>query len=125
MSKRIANHPRGLHALATVWFPLVGPIAAWAVHILYIASFTRFSCTRPATAWTMHAVTAVTLAVAAVAMALSARMARMATTEEDDTTASRSSFLGRLGLAIGALNVSLIVLEELYVIGLHSVRCGG
>jgi hypothetical protein len=119
------DHPRGLVAVATLWFPVLGPIAAWAVHILYIASFARFSCTRPSTAWTMHAVTAGTLAIAALAMLLSARWARRERYDDAGTVPSALAFLGRLGLAIGAFNVILIVLEEIYVLGLHSVRCGG
>ncbi|MCU1376161.1 MAG: hypothetical protein JWO68_3447 [Actinomycetia bacterium] len=113
----------GLRGVVLLWFPLVAPIAAWAVHIVFIASIARFTCTRPSSTWTIHAVTAATLVVCAVAMALAWRLTRVATTEDADDVAGRHLFLGRLALLVGAANVVVILLEELYAIGFHPVRC--
>jgi hypothetical protein len=113
----------GWHGIVRIWFPLVAPVAAWTVHILYISSIARFTCTRPTSTWTIHAVTAGCLAVAAVATALSWRLSRQEGTEDADTTGGRHLFLGRLGLLVGAVNILVIALEELYAIGFHPVRC--
>ena len=120
------TQPRGLRAAAEVWFPLLAPIAAWTVHIVFIASTTRLSCNRAGTEWTMHLVTAVAFTVVGVSMLLSWRLVRIGGDPPDaDTTSSRNMFLGRLGLLIGAFNFAVIMLEELYVLGFHSVRCSG
>jgi hypothetical protein len=56
-------------------------------------------------------------------MALAWRLTRVATTEDADDVAGRHLFLGRLALLVGAANVVVILLEELYAIGFHPVRC--
>jgi hypothetical protein len=115
---------RGLRGVVLLWFPFVGPIAAWAVHLVYIAAIARFTCTRPTSTWTIHAVTAATLVVAGAATSLSLRLVRQGGDDEGaDTTAARHLFLGRLGLLVGVVNILVIVLEELYAIGFHPVRC--
>jgi hypothetical protein len=113
----------GLRGVLYLWFPIVGPIAAWTVHILYISSIARFTCTDPTATWTIHAVTAATLIVAGAATLLAWRLTRVSGPEDADDVAGRHLFLGRLGLAIGAVNILVIVLEELYAIGFHPVRC--
>lgn len=118
--------PRGVRGIATVWFPVLGPIGAWTVHAVYIAGIARLACTRPSSMTTIHIVTAATLAVCAAAIALSVRLVRRgARPDAADTTAARARFLGLLGVAIGVFNLVLIVAEELFAIGLHPVRCGG
>ncbi|MCU1379896.1 MAG: hypothetical protein JWN29_2879 [Acidimicrobiales bacterium] len=122
-------HPEfyGLRGVVHLWFPLVAPIAAWTVHILYISSIARFTCTEPTTTWTIHAVTAATLAVCGVAMLLAWRVTKGSAAEHEDEVeddvVGRHLFLGRLALVIGAINVIVIILEELYAIGFHPVRC--
>ena len=120
------EHPRGLAGIVLLWFPQVAPIAAWAVHIVSIASLARLSCSRGSAETSRHLITVGTLAVVAVSMLLSWRLVRIGGDPPDaDDTASRHVFLGRLGLLIGAFNFAVIVLEELYVLGFHPVRCGG
>jgi hypothetical protein len=113
----------GVRGIALLWFPIVGPIAAWAVHIVYLASIVRFTCTEPTATWTIHAVTAATVAVAVLGTYLAWRLTRVAADEAGPGVAGRHLFLGRLGLIVGVVNVAVILLEELYVVGLHSVRC--
>src|SRR4051812_49889826 len=48
----------GGRGVVFVWFPIVGPIAAWAVHIVYLGAIARFTCTEPTSEWTIHLVTA-------------------------------------------------------------------
>lgn len=112
--------------MATVWFPVLGPIGAWTVHALYLAGVGRLVCTRPSTMTTIHLVTAATITVCVVALALSVRLVRRGSgPDADDTTPARARFLGLLGVALGAFNIVLIVVEALFAIGLHPVRCGG
>lgn len=113
----------GLRGVVFLWFPIVGPIAAWTVHLLFIISFARYSCTEPGTAWTIHLVTAVCLAVAGLGTFLGWRLTRTTAGEGTETVGGRHLFLGRLALICGALNLTVIGLEELYAIGFHSVRC--
>jgi hypothetical protein len=114
----------GLKGVALLWFPLFGSIGAWTVHILYIASTARLTCTQPGTEWRTHAVTAVTLVVAGVATALGWRLTRTSEAEDAESVGGRHLLLGRLAVIVGLVNILLIGLEELYVIGFHSVRCG-
>jgi hypothetical protein len=113
----------GLRGVVFLWFPIVGPIAAWAVHVLYIASIARYTCNVPSSNWTTHAVTAACLAVCAVALFLAWRLTHHAVDEGADSTAGRHLFLGRLAIIVTIVNILVIVLEELYAIGFHPVRC--
>ncbi|MDQ1395332.1 MAG: hypothetical protein QOG64_591 [Acidimicrobiaceae bacterium] len=108
----------------TVWFAVFGGVAAWTFHLLVLASMARFTCNAPRFRWTMHLTTGVCVAATAVAMALSARLLRIAG-DADDADASpggRVHYLGYLGLAVGTLNLALILLEEVYSIFLY--HCG-
>ena len=67
----------------TVWYAVfVGPIGAWTVHLLAVASLVRFVCNDPAWRWAMHLATAVTLAATdgesapGISRARSARISR-------------------------------------------------
>jgi hypothetical protein len=118
--------PRGLRGIATIWFPLLGPIGAWTVHALFIAGVGRLVCTRSGAMAMVHLVTATTLLLCLVAIALSVRLMRRGTSLSDaDTDGARARFLGLLGITIGLANVLLIVAEELFAVGLHPVRCLG
>ncbi|MDQ6782739.1 MAG: hypothetical protein M3063_04720 [Actinomycetota bacterium] len=110
--------------LLFTWFPVFGSIPAWTVHLLAIAALTRYSCNVPSSRWTFHVITAVTLAMAAAATAMSARMVAAGGDEASPEGPGRLAFLGRLGLLIGATDVLLIVLEEVYVLGLTGHSCG-
>ena len=111
-----------IRAAATVWFPLVGGIAAWAVHLVFLAAFVRYSCNAPGSAWAMHAVTAATVMVTVAALVLARRLGRDVTTDDDDVVGER--FLGQLALLVGAISLLLIVVEEIYVIAFHASSCG-
>src|SRR5438045_691348 len=108
----------------TVWYAVfVGPIGAWTVHLLAVASLVRFVCNDPAWRWAMHLATAVTLAATASAMALSWRLARLGESSDEDQAPARLRFLGRVGLAVGAFNAALILLEEIYVVVFQGHSC--
>ena len=64
-----------------------------------------------------HAATALTAAVTLVAMAMSAALVREGRDPEDaDTPGGQITFLGVLGLMVGAINLALILLEGSYAI---------
>ena len=123
MSEHSEHEHYGLRGVVLLWFPVVGPIAAWAVHLVYLASIVQFTCNAPSSTWTIHAMTVAMVAVAGLATYLSWRLTRVAAAEDGTGVAGRHLFLGRLGLIIGAVNIAVILLEELYVVGLHQVRC--
>ena len=110
--------------LALIWFPVFGSIPAWAAHLTFLAALTRYTCTVPSAAWTLHAITAATLAVAVLATLMAGRMVRGGGDETSPEEPGRVAFLGRLGLLIGGTDVLLIVLEEIYVLGLSGHHCG-
>jgi membrane protein implicated in regulation of membrane protease activity len=113
-----------VRAAVTLWYALLGGIAAWTIHLLFAASFVRYTCNDPSANWAMHAVTAVTLAMTVLAMVLSWRLARRGRDESSDRNGGPTRFIGRLGLVVGASNFALIALEELYIVELASRRCG-
>ena len=102
----------------TRWFPFVGSIGAWAVHLVALASLVRLTCTDPGWEWAMHAITAGTLLVTLVAGAFAVRLQR---TRDDDI---RSRSLGLVAVAVCIFNALLIVTEETLVWALRSQRCG-
>ena len=106
-----------------IWYALLGSIAAWTIHILVLASVVQYTCNVDGALWIMHLTTVVTLAMAGAAMVLSWRLARGGHDDEDPDEGGRNRFLGVLGLMIGAANVALILLEQIYVFAFHSVRC--
>lgn len=105
------------------WFPLAGPIGAWTVHLVFLASWVRHGC-NTGTEWPMHLVTAVTAVIALAGIVLSRRLVRLGADAEDaDTAAGRLRFLGLLGLVVGIFNLALILLEGSYVLLFHGHRC--
>lgn len=112
-----------IKSAVTVWYALLGGIAAWTIHLVALTSFVRFTCNTDNYVWVMHLITAVTLGLTAVAMALSQRLVRKGKAGTGEG-AERTRFIGQLGLVVGAVNVMLIALEGLYVFVLESRRCG-
>jgi hypothetical protein len=100
------------------WFPIVGSIGAWAVHIVALAALARYTCTAPGREWVLHAITAGCLAVALLALLLSIRLARV------DHDRRGEAFLGRVSILVVTANIALIALEEVYVVALHGHSCG-
>lgn len=111
-----------------VWFAVfIGPIGAWAAHLVAVTSLARASCTHTWAGTLSHVVTAITLAVALACMALSWRLVRAGgedAHEDAHDPPGRVRFLGLVGLGIGAFNVALIVLEEVYIVAFHGHSCG-
>ena len=103
---------------ASRWFPLVGSIAAWAVHIVALASLVQLTCNTSGREWVLHAITAACLGVAAAALVLAVRLARRVDSREG------LAFFGRVSVLVAGINIALIVLEEVYVVAFHGHSCG-
>ena len=119
--KTAATEPTWRSAISTgitSWFPIVGSIAAWAVHLVALASLVRYTCNAPAHAWTLHAFTAGCLVVAGAALLFAIRLARAGAAR------SRDVFLGQVSVLVVVINIALIALEEVYVVALHGHTCG-
>lgn len=108
----------------TVWFAVFGGIGAWTAHLIFMASMVQYTCNQPSKRWSLHAATAACALVTVAAMALALRLHRSApgADEGSDHPAGRVEFLAALGLAIGAINLLLILVEGLYAGVLRS--CG-
>jgi hypothetical protein len=117
------NEHYGARGVALLWFPIVGPIAAWAVHIVGVAALARYTCNRPGSDWTVDGLTVACLLVAGLGTWLAWRLTRVAAAEDGPDVAGRHLFLGRLGLLLGASNLLVIALEHVYFVGLHSSGC--
>ena len=125
-ARRSHSIASGARDAVLVWYALLGGIGAWTIHLLFLASFVRFTCNAHDYVWVMHLVTVVTLAMTAVALLLCRRMLRSAagSDESSDVEGGRAQFMARLGLLIGGVNFALIALEGLYVFLLGSRSCG-
>ena len=108
----------------SVWYALLGGIAAWTIHLMVLVAVVQYTCNASGSFWIIHLTTAVTVAMVAVAIVLAQRLARAEGDESSDSEGGRSRFIGQLGLVIGYTNLALILLEELYAILLASRRCG-
>ena len=109
---------------AVVWYAVFGGVIAWTVHLVSMAAITKFTCTRPGWKWVMHADTVACAVATVVATLLAYRLLRAgdAHAEHDDTAPGRLAFLGIVGVAIGGINLALILVEGLYAGILRS--CG-
>ncbi len=98
-----------------LWFPVLGGIGAWTVHLVFLASWAPYAC-RTGTRWPMHVATAVLALVALAATLLGARLALVSRHADSEATsgAGRLRFLGELAFLISAINLALILLEGLY-----------
>ena len=107
-----------------LWYPIFGSIAMWAVHLLGLASLTRWTCTTRGTGW-LHVITVVTGLGTVLGIAIAWHVFRSHPGDETaDTDPGRRRFLGLLGLIVAAANLLLILGEEGMVFGFMHHRCG-
>ncbi len=106
-----AIRPGGL----MLWVAVVTGVAAWAAHLLLVASLVRWTCNEEGSRWVLDVLTAVTAAATLLAMWLCLGIMRAAGEDEEaGTPAARTRFLGVFGLMTGAINLVLILLEGSY-----------
>ena len=123
-ARRAHDYRSAFVATMTIWFPLIGSIGAWAVHLVLLTALVRISCTEPRWLWAMHGATVVTLAVTAATIVLSWRLTRPAESSPAAIAGPPRRFVGVLGLMFGTVNALLIVVEEILVLALRTRRCG-
>ncbi len=113
-----------IRRFVTVWYAVLGGVGAWTAHLLFEASFMKYTCNSHGYVWVMHLATAVTALATVAAMVLSWRLLRVSQGSDEAAAdaGGRLQFLGYAGLLIGAINLALILLEGVYVVFLH--RCG-
>jgi hypothetical protein len=115
-----AHRSPGLFA---IWFPIVGSIAAWAVHLVGEASLVRSAQVHPWVVWVMHGLTVATAAVCVACIAIAWRSTRLGARvlggERSGAMEGRASFLGWLGVYIASFNLALILAEELIILELN------
>lgn len=105
----------GVKVAGTVWFALLGSVAAWTIHLLSFVSLADLSTTSSTTRWAMHGITVATLAMTASAIGLSVRLGRPGGETHGRDERARLRFIGQLGIVIGVIDGLLILLEELYL----------
>jgi hypothetical protein len=99
------------------WATIVMSIAAWTVHIVGLAALVQYVCDHPGVEWVMHGMT-VGLALVTLALTLlCVPGARLPDGDEEaGTTNANVRFLSRVAVAIGSVNLLLIVVEGVYVV---------
>ncbi len=98
-----------------LWVAVLTGIAAWAAHLLLLASLVQWSCNEEGSRWLMDVLTLVTAMATVGAMWLCAGIIRGAdAADAAGTAAGRTRFLGVFGLMTGAVNLALILLEGSY-----------
>jgi hypothetical protein len=109
---------------ATMWIAVFGGIGAWTVHLVAEAALVAARGPHPDVVWVMHGLTAALVLIVLVWMRACRRMTQLSTNPESDASpGGRTVFLGWLGLAIGALNLLLIVYEGVLVaVWNHGIR---
>jgi len=113
------RHP----GLIAIWFPIIGPLAAWAIHLVGESALVRSAQQHHSVVWAMHALSAVLAAVAVVGIAVAYRLTRAADHIDEGARAGtregRIAFMGWLGLYAAAFNLTLILAEELIIVWVH------
>lgn len=111
------RHPPSLFAL---WYPIIGPLAAWGIHLVGESALVRAAQKRHSVIWAMHGLSAAMGASALVGIVIAYRLTRAGTTadggESSGTTAGWTAFMGWLGLISASFNFLLIIAEELVIV---------
>jgi hypothetical protein len=111
-------------AAVLYWYPIVGPVGAWTIHLVSLTALVRYTCNTVSTGWILHAITAGTLVLCAAAVPPTVRLMRSGGDSADGGEPGRDRFLGELAALVVIINVLLIVAEEAVVLALWSRRCG-
>jgi hypothetical protein len=113
------RHP----GLIAIWFPIIAPLAAWAIHLVGESALVRSAQQHHWVVWVMHGLSAVLAAVAVAGIAVAYRLTRAADHLEEGSRAGtaegREAFMGWLGLYAAAFNLTLILAEELIIVWVH------
>ena len=99
-----------------VWYPLLGTVGMWIVHLTGSAALTRYTCTAANSTWTLHVLTLVTAVGAAAGALLAWRVF-------SEHASAQRDLLGFLGIVVSLTNLLLILAEEGMVLAFAHHRC--
>src|SRR5207302_1903344 len=98
-----------------VWLALIGPIAAWTIHLSALAAMIQLTCDHPNVEWVLHGLT-IGLGLFTIAcMAIAWRTMHLPNGEEAGTTRANIRFLSRVAFLVAAINLLLIAAEGIYI----------
>jgi len=114
-----SSHP----SLVAIWFPIIGPLAAWAVHLVGESALVRSAQQHSWVMWAMHGLSLLMAAVALAGIFVAYRLTCVGTLVEDGDRSGaaegRIAFMGYLGLYAAAFNLTLIAAEEAIIVWVH------
>ena len=112
------------HRGIRVAYTLAGSTAAWMAHLIFAASYVRYTCNVSGTTWLQHVVTALCAAIAVHAGWVGYGLYREGRTDPEDAGTPRGTnhFVGLLGIIFAAVNV-LLILAEGSMVGLIHPAC--
>lgn len=103
-----------------LWIVTFGTIVLWVVHVGVEISLAGYSHAHPWVHWVMNSLTVVLALVAVLATFASWRIVGRHKQDESHVSPDgRTAFLGWIGVFIGTCDVTLIVLEGLYLVTIH------
>jgi hypothetical protein len=106
--------------LFALWYPIIGPLAAWGVHLVGESALVRSAQTHHWVIWAMHGLTVAMGLAAALGIVIAYRLTRAGHDVEggqrSGAAAGRTAFMGWMGLYTAAFNLLLIVGEELVIV---------
>ncbi len=110
----------GAHQMSTVapprlhtwwyWLVATAPVGFWMVHLVFSAAVATQACDSD-WRWTLYAITPVTAVPTLACMAVSWHLRRTRSGSEPGSQDAQLSFLGTIGLVVGAFNLLLILAE--------------
>jgi hypothetical protein len=98
-----------------VWIALIGPIAAWTVHLVALASMIQLTCAHPPVKWVLHGLTIGLGLFTIGCMAFAWRTMHLPNGEDAGTTSANIRFLSRVAFLVAAINLLLIFAEGVYI----------
>jgi hypothetical protein len=106
--------------LFAVWYPIIGPLAAWGIHLVGESALVRAAQKHHSVIWAMHGLTAAMGLAALIGIVIAYRLTRAGEGveggERSGTTAGWTAFMGWIGLISASFNFLLIVAEELVIV---------
>ena len=117
MNAAISLRHRGLK----VAYVFAGSTGAWIFHLLFAASFVRYSCNAHGTGWYQHLATLFFAAIAAHATWVAYGLYREGRADAEDAGTRRgaNNFIGVVGIIVGLTNLLLIFGEGSFVALIH------
>ena len=103
-----------------LWAVTFGTIVLWLVHVAVEISLAGYARSHPRVHWVMHGLTVLLALLAGLVTLASWRIVgRHRRDESELSPTGRTTFLGWMGVFIGACDLALIVVEGIYLASIH------